>query len=227
MFKKLFRAIKSWFVKKEKPIIYTPEIPPTVESPGVINYRKPNWGQIYSMMSIDDDAKETTTRAAVTIKANKERYEKVAKWVNPNMPYWFIGILHYRESSLNFAGVLHNGQKIIGTGKKTTWVPKGRGPFISWEDAAIDALRIKGYQNHQDWSVGACLEKAERYNGLGYRSRIGNHGKIELSPYIAAYTNLHDENSKYWSDGKYKKTAPEKQLGVASIMLALGVEPDA
>lgn len=75
---------------------------------------------------------------AARIEANRSRYEVVSKATG--VPWDVIGVIHYRESSGSFAGVLHNGQKIIGTGKKTTLVPKGRGPFSTWEDAAVDAL---------------------------------------------------------------------------------------
>ena len=65
------------------------------------------------------------------------------------------------------------------------------------------------------------LEFSERFNGLGYRSKIGDSGKIELSPYVFAGTNLHDETGKYVADGKYSQTAKEAQLGVASIIIGL------
>ena len=129
--------------------------------------------------------------------------------------------LHYRESSLSFAGVLHNGEKILNTGKKTKLVPKGRGPFSTWEEAAVDALMLKKSIFPSKWTFESMLEFSERFNGLGYRSKIGDSGKIELSPYVFAGTNLHDETSKYVSDGKYSPTAKEAQLGVAAILIAI------
>lgn len=150
---------------------------------------------------------------------NKVRYRFVSE--KTGVPDWFIFLLHVRECSLSFDKVLHNGQKIIGTGKTTTWVPKGRGPFHSWESAAVDALQLKNYHKITDWSLKNILPKLEAWNGLGYRSKIGDRGEVEYSPFIVAGSDFHDETSKYVSDGKYSKTAPEKQLGVFVILRGL------
>jgi lysozyme family protein len=108
---------------------------------------------------------------AEKIIANRSRYELVSKATG--VPWDVIGVIHYRESSNDFRGVLHNGQKIIGTGKKTTLVPKGRGPFSTWEEAAIDALANchPHLAKNKDWSIGNTLDKLESYNGLGYRNK--------------------------------------------------------
>lgn len=221
----LFRKIKSLFVKKKRPVEKPIIIPPNNSTGSAyeteINYRKPNWHTIWSITKIDSHARSRILKYADKIIVNKSRYKSVAAEVNPLMPWWFVAVLHFRESSLRFNAVLHNGENIIGTRRKTRLVPKGRGPFKTWEESAIDALKIKRYHKHKDWAPGDCLAKAERFNGLGYRSRIGDNGVVELSPYVMAYTNLHDEDSKFWRDGEYNKNAPEKQLGVAAIMKGL------
>lgn len=126
--------------------------------------------------------------------------------------------LHYRECSCRMDAALHNGERIIGKGTKTKLVPAGRGPFNTWESAAVDALMMKKNIFPSTWTLSDKLLFAERYNGLGYRTKIGDHGIIEWSPYVFAGTNLHDETGKYWSDGKYKADAPEAQLGVAALL---------
>ena len=146
---------------------------------------------------------------------NQERYRVVS--IACGVPEKLIFALHYRESSLNFLGVLHNGERILNTGRKTSLVPKGRGPFITWEEAAIDALLLKKSIFPKVWDFNSMLEFAEKFNGLGYRKRG------ELSPYVWAGTERHDETGKYVSDGKYSSTAIEKQLGVAAILIELGV----
>ena len=52
-------------------------------------------------------------------------------------------------------------------------VPAGRGPFKSWEDAAVDALvNCSPYAaRNKDWSIGGTLTMLEQYNGLGYAAR--------------------------------------------------------
>lgn len=153
-------------------------------------------------------------KQAAKIRANRARYEAVS--AKTGVPWDVIAVIHYRESSGNFAGVLHNGQRIIGTGKKTTLVPKGRGPFSTWESAAIDALmNCAPYAGkNKDWSLGNTLEVLERYNGLGYRK------KGLPSPYLWAGTDQYVKG-KYVADGRFDPEHVDKQLGVAAILIAL------
>jgi len=54
------------------------------------------------------------------------------------VPWWFVGLCHYRESHFDFNTYLGNGQAL---GKITTIVPKGRGPFLganAFVDGAVD-----------------------------------------------------------------------------------------
>lgn len=161
------------------------------------------------------------------IEANRSRYEAVSK--QTGVPWDVIAVIHYRESSGSFAGVLHNGQKIIGTGKKTTLVPKGRGPFSTWEEAAIDALYHAGPKAalNKDWSIGATLDILERYNGLGYRNGpvVKNGDKVtryppQASPYLWAGTDQYVKG-KYVADGKYDPNHVDQQLGVAALLMKL------
>ena len=151
---------------------------------------------------------------AAKIEAHRERYEAVSKVTG--VPWDVIGVIHYRESSGDFKGVLHNGQKIIGTGKKTTIVPKGRGPFSTWEDAAIDALVVcpPYAAKNKDWSIGGTLDILEKYNGLGYKN------KGLPSPYLWAGTDQY-KTGKYVADGKYDPNHVDQQLGVAALLMRL------
>lgn len=159
-------------------------------------------------------------KQAAKIRSSKARYETVA--AKTGVPWDVIAVIHYRESINNFAGVLHNGQKIIGTGKKTTLVPKGRGPFSTWEQAAIDALMncAPYVGKNRDWSLGNTLDLLERYNGLGY----GNKGVP--SPYLWAGTDQYVKG-KYVADGKFDPNHVDQQLGVAAILIALRGKPAA
>lgn len=148
------------------------------------------------------------------IEAHRECYEAVSKATG--VPWDVIGVIHYRESSGDFKGVLHNGDRIIGTGKLTVKVPKGRGPFSTWEEAAIDALVVcpPYAAKNKDWSIGGTLDILERYNGLGYRN------KGLPSPYLWAGTDQYVKG-KYVADGKYDPEHVDKQLGVAPILMKL------
>ena len=151
---------------------------------------------------------------AAKIVAKRTRYEAVSKATG--VPWDVIGVIHYREATGSFEGVLHNGQKIIGKGTKTTIVPKGRGPFSTWEEAAIDALvTAPPYAaKNTDWSIGGTLDLLEKYNGLGYRK------KGLPSPYLWAGTDQYVKG-KYVADGKYDPNHVDKQLGVAPILMKL------
>jgi hypothetical protein len=95
-------------------------------------------------------------------------------------------------------------------------VPAGRGPFKSWEEAAIDALincAPHGASN-KDWSIGGTLTLLEQYNGLGYAAR----GKP--SPYIWSGTNQY-QSGKFVRDGMYDPDAVDSQLGCAGLLLAM------
>lgn len=151
---------------------------------------------------------------AAKIEANRSRYDAVSKATG--VPWDVIGVIHYREASGNFEGVLHNGQKIIGTNKKTTLVPKGRGPFSTWEAAAIDALEAAPpyAARNKDWSIGGTLDLLEKYNGLGYRK------KGLPSPYLWAGTDQYVKG-KYVADGKYDPEHVDQQIGCAALLLKL------
>jgi lysozyme family protein len=85
------------------------------------------------------------------------------------VPWAFIAVAHERESSQDWTGILAQGDP---WNRVSVHVPAGRGPFKSWEDAAIDALvncAPHAAQN-KDWSIGGTLTMLEQYNGLGYAS---------------------------------------------------------
>lgn len=180
----------------------------------------PNYKEICKTLKLDDNRLIEVKTECKDFYINIQRYKAVSEKCM-SFPIDLMFALHYRESSKSFNGVLHNGEKILGTGRLTKLVPKNRGPFKTWEDAAVDALMMKKNLFPVEWTFEARLEFAEKYNGLGYRSKIGDHGVGEYSPYVFAGTNFSDETGKYWDDGKYKATAKEAQLGVAAILLEL------
>lgn len=158
-------------------------------------------------------------KQAAKIRASSARYKDVS--AKTGVPWDVIAVIHYRESSGSFAGVLHNGQRIIGTGRKTTLVPKGRGPFSTWEEAAVDALmNCNPYAGkNKDWSIANTLDLLERYNGLGYRN------KGLPSPYLWAGTDQYTKG-KYVADGRFDPNHVDTQLGVAAILIALRGKAD-
>lgn len=148
---------------------------------------------------------------------HKPRYEAVSKALKEKgyeIPWEFIAVAHNRESNGDFNTYLGNGQSLK---KKTTIVPKGRGPFATWEEGAIDALlNAPPYAaKNKDWSIGGTLTKLEEYNGLGY-ARMD-----KPSPYLWAGTDQYVKG-KYVADGKYDPNHVDQQLGVAGLLRFMG-----
>jgi lysozyme family protein len=148
---------------------------------------------------------------------HRPRYEAVSKALKAkgfDIPWEFIAVTHQREASGNFNTYLGNGQAL---NRKTTIVPKGRGPFSSWEEGAIDALLYAPpyAAKNKDWSVGGMLDKLEEYNGLGYRS------KGVPSPYLWAGTDQYVKG-KYVRDHVYDPNHVDTQLGCAGLLKFLG-----
>ncbi len=143
--------------------------------------------------------------------AAKARYRAVEKLTG--VPWWFIAVTHEREASQSWAGSLAQGDP---WNQVSTHVPAGRGPFKSWEDAAVDALVNCGpfAARNKDWSIGGTLAKLEEYNGLGYASR----GRP--SPYIWSGTDQY-VSGKYVRDGVYDPDVVDQQLGCAGLLMAM------
>lgn len=138
-------------------------------------------------------------------------YEAVS--AKTGVPFQVIAVAHERECSQSWAGSLAQGDP---WNKKSVHVPAGRGPFKSWEDAAVDALmNCAPYAGHwTDWSVGGTLTLLEKYNGTGYAAR----GRP--SPYIWSGTDQY-VSGKYVRDGVYDPNTIDVQLGCAGLLKAM------
>jgi len=141
----------------------------------------------------------------------KARYVAVSN--RTGVPWWFIAVTHERESSQNWTGSLAQGDP---WNKVSVHVPAGRGPFTSWEAAAVDALTncAPFAARNKDWGVGGTLTMLEQYNGLGYASR----GKP--SPYLWSGTDQY-VSGKYVRDGVYNPDVVDQQLGCAGLLMAM------
>lgn len=143
--------------------------------------------------------------------AAKARYVSVS--IATGVPWAFIAVAHERECSQDWHGSLAQGDP---WNRRSVHVPAGRGPFTSWEAAAIDALvNCAPYASrNKDWSIGGTLVTLEQYNGLGYAARG------IASPYIWSGTNQY-HGGKYVRDGVFDAHAYDQQLGCAGLLLAM------
>ncbi len=145
--------------------------------------------------------------------AAKARYETVT--AQTSVPWFVIAVIHEREASQSWTGNLAQGDPWNAV---SVHVPKGQGPFDSWEAAAVNALeRCAPYAAHwADWSIGGALTLLEAYNGLGYAQRG------VPSPYVWAATDQY-KSGKYIADGHYDPNAIDHQLGCAALLARMAV----
>lgn len=143
--------------------------------------------------------------------AAKARYITVQ--VKTGVPWFVIAVIHQRESSQHWGKSLAQGDP---WDEVSTHVPKGRGPFDSWEDAAVDAL-VECHPHAarwKDWSPGGAMTLLELYNGLGY------FNKGLPSPYVWSGTDQY-QRGKYVADGQFDPNHVDKQLGCAGLIFAM------
>lgn len=143
--------------------------------------------------------------------ANKARYQSIES--QTGVSWIFIAVSHYRESSQNFSKSLAQGDP---WNKISTHVPIGRGPFASFEDAAVDALvKCAPFAaKNKDWSIGSMLSLLEQYNGLAYA--LANRP----SPYIWSGTDQYTIGKVVVDHGPIEPIV-DKQLGCAGLILAM------
>lgn len=169
----------------------------------------PDWSYLVNACRVDIDKRKEVERAVSKQAKSWSRY--VAVFEATGVPADVVANAHFKECSGDFSKGLHCGDP---WNKKTVNVPKGHGPFASWEAAAIHALGLKKAQFPKTWTTIEKLKFLQRYNGLGHQKK-----GLEYTPYIWAYTSHHDETGNYIADGKYSHTAVIKSPGVMALMI--------
>jgi lysozyme family protein len=144
--------------------------------------------------------------------AGKARYQAVS--VVTGVPWWVIAVIHEREASQRWDRSIAQGDPWNAV---SVHVPRGRGPFKSWFDAAVDALeKCAPYAAAwKDWTAGGTLTLLELYNGEGYEKF--HH---MASPYLWGGSDQYVKG-KYVSDEKFDPEAVDKQLGCAGMLDAM------
>jgi lysozyme family protein len=172
----------------------------------------PIYAKQWDRMAVKPDKAATVAAIAKRILANKSRYQKIEK--STGVPWFMVGALHERESSQNWNTQLAQGDPLNAV---SIHVPKGRGPFKTFEESAYDALvNLKGYDKVVDWRLEKILYYCEKYNGWGYWQY---HSDVP-SPYIWSMTNV-QKPGKYVRDGVWDPSEIDKQVGCAILISAL------
>jgi lysozyme family protein len=171
--------------------------------------------RLYKECRVKPDRFEETDRVVTEILENRTRYESVADALK--LPWYLVAAIHSMESGLDFSRHLHNGDPLRF---RTVHTPAGRpkkgNPPFSWEESAIDALKLRRLDKVKVWSLPRVLYELEGYNGWGYRLY---HPHV-LTPYLWSGSN-HYVSGKYIADGRWSDTARSKQIGAALIIRRL------
>lgn len=164
----------------------------------------------WAAMHINDGKSATFDSVARRLVAPeaKKRYQKISK--KTGVPWWVIAVIHEREASQRWDRSIAQGDPFCRVSRN---VPKGRGPFDTFEDAAYDALVNCGpfAARNEDWSIGGTLTLLEKYNGMGYANRG------IPSPYIWAGSDQYSRG-KFVRDHVFDPNAVDKQLGCAGLL---------
>jgi len=169
-----------------------------------------NWSSLEIRPSRLADA-NAVARKAINGKATYQQIERLT-----GVPWFFAALCHYRESNFDFDTYLGNGESIH---RVTTIVPKGRGPFATFVDGAVDAFRIENFIGAQDWGIARMLFRLEAFNGFGY------HAKGCNSPYLYGGSTLYGppeaRGGKFVRDHVFDSNHVDSQLGTAVILHAM------
>lgn len=159
----------------------------------------------------------------------KSEYARVEK--RTGVKWFVVGALHLREagSPPDFKACLHNGERILGTNRKTKLVPANRGPFNgpdAFVDACYDALIVveglEGIKWNEKTGVARTAWLAEKFNGFGYRNgptnyKTGQKCQPMPSPYVWGATSV-QRRGKYVADRKFDPDVMDPQIGVMAVL---------
>ena len=166
--------------------------------------------ELFDTMVIKPAVQPLLKKKTDTLIANKARYEAVAHhFPNPGFKWFIVAVIHEMECTQDFSKYLGNGQSL---NKVTTIVPKGRGPFATFEEGALDALNLQGVNKVTFWSIENILKFLEAFNGFGYEMY---HNMP--SPYLWSGSQ-HYVKGKYTNDNKWSAETVSQQLGVALML---------
>lgn len=159
--------------------------------------------------------------------ALKHRARFLAVTRQTGVPWFVVAGLNKMEMGTNFDGSLLNGDP---WNRETERYPRGHGPWGSWEEAAVYAIRheAKGWNfdlSKWKWDLAGCFFYMNAWNGFLHATDEGA-GIIPkyASPYIYSGTPFYAKGKRVekrgW-DGKYHgsfdKDLVSQQLGVMAL----------
>ncbi len=173
---------------------------------------KDEYARLWSTMLVKQDRAPTLDYIARRLIAGKARYQTVS--AKTSVPWFVIALIHQMECGQDWTANIAQGDP---WNRRSVHEPKGRGPFNSWEDAAVDALAIDGTDQVKAWGIERLCYELEKYNGFGSRAR-GIH-----TPYLWSYSN-HYTRGKYIADHIWDGNAVSGQAGAMPILSRMMVQ---
>ncbi len=174
----------------------------------------PEYDALFPKMRITSPALIDSTAKRLLKNVAEGRYEGVSRATG--VPQVWIATSFEREASSDFRRSPAQGDF---WNKRSTHVPKNRGPFTSWAAAAIDAYSLNGLDKigAANWTWARGGFSAENFNGFGYRDF--HHMR---SSYVFGGTNL-QQRGKYTADGKFDADHFDMQIGVLPVMVRMAM----
>lgn len=181
-----------------------------------LNVLKPRYQQLWATCQLRKSWLDRVGAIAKQIVSYRPHYDAIEQATT--VPWWFVGILHYRTSNFGNAH-LHNGDPLTG---RTVRNPAGRpfhppanGHSYTFAESAIDALRGQQFDRDPDRSVEAWLWRFDLWNGFRYLEQGLN------SEYLWNGTNHFgsgNNRGKYLPNGVFDPNSQPEQVGTAAIL---------
>src|SRR5262249_60763230 len=112
---------------------------------------KDSYDRSWANLKIRPARADEVGKEANRLLKGKNTYQQIE--TKTGVPWWFVGLCHYRESHFNFKTYLGNAQALD---QITTIVPKGRGPFTGaspFVAGAAERLGLGGVAAATEWRV--------------------------------------------------------------------------
>ncbi len=174
---------------------------------------KASYVDLWDRARVRDDKKAAIATELQALLALKPTYSVVETRIG--VPWFVVGLIHYREASFKDTRHLHNGDPLTGrTVREPPGHPANGNPPFDWTESAIDALQMKGLHKVDNWSVERIAYSLELYNGFGYRSRNIN------SPYLWSFTDQYTRGY-FVRDHDFDPNEVNKQAGTMAMLKQL------
>ena len=177
---------------------------------------KPRYEKLFASCKIRSSWLDRIAKVAEYIVNMASQYNAIE--AQTTVPWWFVGIIHYREANFREAH-LHNGDPLTG---RTIRVPQGRpiappanGMVYTFVESAVDGLCMMKYDKAKDRSMAAWLWRFEMWDGFDYASKGLN------SEYLWNGTNHFGSGAnqgKFVAEGQFDPFAKSDQVGAAAIV---------